>query len=195
MEGGWKMKKIVHVASIGIALLIFLMALSPALASSSGPTVKILGDNSARINQRVTSTYHFSPGKLSVRPGRTVTFTNTGQCSVPADCTHTISIVNESQLPVDVNQVFLCLFDAPGTVCGPITGTHFPQGPAGPVVPVANVTGEPSGFQGGNSFVIAHGQTLEIVINAAPGTTLHYMCAIHPWMQGSITVGSNQSDD
>ena len=41
-----------------------------ARSSSSGPTAKILGDNSSRINQRVTSTYHFSPGRLNVRPAR-----------------------------------------------------------------------------------------------------------------------------
>jgi len=174
----WKMKKILHISEVGITPLRFLMALSPPLASSSGPTVKILGDNSSKINQRVTSTYHFSPGRLNVRPGATATFTNTGRCSVPPDCTHTISIVNESQLPVNVTQVFECLFDFPGTVCAPISDAHFPHGPGGTVVPVANIAGEPSGFQRGNSFVIAHGQTLEIVITATANSTLHlHVCS------------------
>ncbi len=61
----------------------------------------------------------------------------------------------------------------------------------------SNITGEPTGFQGANSFVIAHGQTLEIAINAGSGSTIHYICAIHPWMQGSIIVsnGESESDD
>jgi plastocyanin len=188
------MRKLVRVVPISIGMLVLLMVLSPALASSNGPTVKILGDNSTRINERVLSTYHFGPGKIHVRPGGMLTFTNTGTCSVLPDCTHTISIVDESQLPVNVTQVFACLFDFPGTVCAPISNAHFPQGPAGPVNPVANVTGEPSGFRGGNSFVINHGQTLDIGITAPTGTTIHYMCAIHPWMQGSIVVGQGGSD-
>ena len=95
---------------------------------------------------------------------------------------------------MNVTQVFECLFDFPGTVCAPISDAHFPHGPGGTVVPVANIVGEPSGFQGGNPFVIAHGQTLEIVITATAGTTLHYMCAIHPWMQGTIIVGNGHSE-
>ncbi len=188
------MRKLVHVAPISIGILILLMTMSPALASSTGPTVKILGDNSARINQRVVSSYHFGPGKIHVRTGGMVTFTNTGRCSVPFDCAHTISIVGESQLPVDVREVFACLFDFPGTVCMKISDAHFPQGPTGPVNPIANVTGEPSGFQGANSFLINHGQTLDIVITAPTGTTIHYMCGIHPWMQGTIVVGQDTTN-
>jgi hypothetical protein len=32
------------------------------------------------------------------------------------------------------------------------------------------------------------GASFEQVVSAAPGTTLYFMCAIHPWMQGSIKV-------
>jgi hypothetical protein len=32
------------------------------------------------------------------------------------------------------------------------------------------------------------GTSFEQVVSAAPGTTLYFMCAIHPWMQGSIKV-------
>ena len=192
--GGKNMKKFVHLVPISIGMLVLLMVLSPALASSNGPTVQILGDNSTRINQRVLSTYHFGPGRLHVRPGAVVTFENTGTCSVPFDCTHTISIVKVSQLPLTVAQVFACLFDQPGTVCATIGDVHFPHGPGGPVVPTANIPGEPSGFQGANSLVIAHGQVIEVTITAPAGTTIHYLCAIHPWMQASITVGNGDSD-
>ncbi|HEV2119885.1 MAG TPA: hypothetical protein VGS11_07270 [Candidatus Bathyarchaeia archaeon] len=184
----------VRIVPISIGMIVLLMVMSPVLASSNGPTVKILGNDSSRINERVLSTYHFGPGRIHVMPGGMLTFTNIGTCSVPADCTHTISIVDDSQLPVNVTQVFACLFDFPGTVCGVISSAHFPQGPTGPVNPVANVTGEPSGFRGGNSFLINHGQTLDIGITAPTGTTIHYMCAIHPWMQGAIIVGQDATN-
>lgn len=32
------------------------------------------------------------------------------------------------------------------------------------------------------------GASIEQPVTAAPGTTLYFMCAIHPWMQGSIKV-------
>ncbi len=186
------MRKIIHVLSASLAVLTLLMAVSPTLASSHGPTISVLGRNTVRINHGVTSSYHFGPGTLRVSPGETVTLQNTGACDI--DCDHTVSIVNEEQLPVGVVQVFSCLFDAPGTVCAAITSAHMPQGPGGPVVPRANITGEPSGFQGANSFLLAHGSIIEVTITAPAGTTFHYMCGIHPWMQGSVTVGENESD-
>jgi plastocyanin len=188
------MRKLVRIVPISIGMLILLMAMSPALASSTGPTVKILGDNSVKVNQKVVSSYHFGPGTIHVRPGGMVTFDNTGRCSVPFDCTHTISIVDDSQLPVDAAQVFACLFDFPGTVCAPISDAHFPHGPGGPVNPAVNVTGQPSGFRGANSFLINHGQTLDIIITAPTGTSIHYLCAIHPWMQGAIVVGQDTTN-
>ncbi len=187
------MRKMVKVITLALATLSVLMVLTPTLASPRGPTVRILGDNSVRINQRVVSSYHFGPSTIRVRPGATVTFENIGPCSVPFDCAHTISIVNKAQLPVSVAQVFACLFDQPGTVCDAISSVHFPQGPGGPAIGRANVTGEPSGFHGANSLLISHGQTLEVIITAEAGATIHYMCAIHPWMQANIIVG--QGDD
>lgn len=188
------MRKTVHLLSASLAMLTLLMAVSPTLASSHSPTIRVLGDNSVKINQRLVSSYHFGPSTMEVSSGGTVTFDNTGPCSVPFDCAHTVSIVNQAQLPTNVVEVFSCLFDSPGTVCAAIGSAHFPQGPGGPVVHWANITGEPSGFHGGNSFVLAHGNTIEVTITASAGTTFHYMCGIHPWMQGSITVGENESD-
>jgi plastocyanin len=188
------MRKLVRIVPISLGMLILLMTMSPALASSNGPTVKILGDNSVRINEKLVSSYHFGPGTIHVRQGGMITFDNTGRCSVPFDCTHTISIVNDAQLPVDVAHVFACLFDSPGTVCSAIGDAHFPHGPGGPVNPAANVAGEPSGFRGANSFVITHGQTLDIIVTAPTGTTIHYLCGIHPWMQGTIEVGQDTTN-
>jgi plastocyanin len=181
-------RKLVQVVPISIAMLILLMAVSPALASR-GPTISVLGGNTVKINQRLLSTFHFGPGTLHVMPGEVVTFQNTGPCSI--DCDHTISIVNVSQLPGNLTQIFRCLIDQPGTVCVTIIGAHFPQGPGGQPNLRVNVPGEPSGFQGANSLLIAHGQTLEVTITAQSGTTIHFMCAFHPWMQASIIVGND----
>ena len=184
------MRRFVKVVPCTIALLVLTMVFSPTLASSTGPTVKVVGGNGVRINSIIFSTYHFSPGKTHARPGQMVTFLNTGTCT---DCQHTISLVNDSQLPAAFDDVFAC--GAPGTVCFNIVSAHFPQGPGGPTTnPIANVTGEPTGFHGGNSFLITQGQSIEIGISAPTGTTLHYMCAFHAWMQGTIVVGQDTTN-
>jgi len=40
----------------------------------------------------------------------------------------------------------------------------------------------------GDSLLMLPGHSISSVITAPPGTTLYYLCAIHPWMDGSITV-------
>lgn len=39
--------------------------------------------------------------------------------------------------------------------------------------------------------------SVSVVVSALPGTALDYMCAIHPWMQGSIQVvnSGDHTDD
>jgi len=42
--------------------------------------------------------------------------------------------------------------------------------------------------QQGDSLVLVPGSRISARITAAVGRTIHYVCAIHPWMQGSIKV-------
>jgi hypothetical protein len=46
-----------------------------------------------------------------------------------------------------------------------------------------------SGTKKGDSwFTEKKGETLSQEVTAAAGTTLYYMCAVHPWMQGKVNV-------
>ena len=38
-------------------------------------------------------------------------------------------------------------------------------------------------------MLIFEGQEIGANVTAASGTTLHFLCAIHPWMQGRLVVG------
>jgi plastocyanin len=40
----------------------------------------------------------------------------------------------------------------------------------------------------GDSLFQAPGKNVSAVVSAPAGTTLYYLCAIHPWMQGKIVV-------
>ena len=47
--------------------------------------------------------------------------------------------------------------------------------------------GKPGFDRPGDSIVWMSGN-VSVKVTAAAGTVLHYFCAVHPWMQGTITV-------
>ena len=177
------------------ALLAALLTLSgSALAAGkakghvkgNGPAkakVTIKGGTTFKANGFIKDSVHFSPGPVTVKSGGTVTVTN-----VSTDG-HTLSIVKPSQLPRSLAQVENC------GICGEIAKSHGvnPEGPPSsgpPPIPVVNVSG--AGFDApGDSIFIGpkgHGSTVTFKVTAAPGTTLSFMCAIHPWMHGRFEV-------
>lgn len=170
------------VAVLGVALL----ALGgSALGAGKGPAkakIVIKGGESFKPNAYIKDTMHFLAGTVAVRSGATVTLTN-----ATAD-EHTLSIVKAGQLPRTVNQIENC------SVCGEIAKSHGvnptapPSGP--PPIPLVNVGA--AGFdKPGDSIVIGpkgHGSQVTFKVTAPAGTTLSFMCAIHPWMQGRFLV-------
>lgn len=174
------------------------IALSSSIVFGSADasrTVNLIGTEHFVPNAVINADFRFSPGPLSVKSGATVTWQNTITSPDP----HTISIVPAALLPASVADVFNC--GAPGTACAPIFACHFPQGPGQPGSPppvVVPTCGNATSGQlkaVGDSFLIpppgvgpASLQTVVARITASPGTVLHYLCAIHPWMQGEINV-------
>jgi len=131
-------------------------------ADASSTTVSILGTDKFVPNGEIASTFHFSPGTITVHSGATATWIN--GTSDP----HTITIVKPSQLPATANQVFNC------KVC-----QSQP--------PVANV-GAPGLNTPGDSLIVKASGSVSAPVTAPTGTVLHYMCVFHPWMQGVINV-------
>jgi plastocyanin len=122
------------------------------------------------------ATFRFAPGPLTVSSGSTVRWVN------ETDEPHTISVVAKADLPTSIDEVFGC------AVCGAIFASHFPGGPSNP--PIAVVNAGSAGLDAvGDSLWQNPGETVSATISAAPGSTLHYMCGIHAWMQGTIKVG------
>jgi plastocyanin len=168
-----------------------LVALTTSVVLSSADVarnVTIMGTERFVPNALISADFRFSPGPLSVKSGDSVTWTNATTDG------HTISIVPTQ--PTTVGEVFNC--GAPGTVCAPILQCHFPAGfgQGGPPPVINPLCGNAIIGQlktQGDSFLIpppftGAPQTITASITAPPGTTLLYMCVIHPWMQGSILV-------
>jgi plastocyanin len=131
-------------------------------AGAASTSVTISGQDSFSPNSFVKSTFHFTPGTITVRSGDTAQWINAS-----AD-PHTVTVVKPGQVPSTVNQVFNC------KVC---------QSQA----PSANVGAAGLDAPGDSLFVRANG-SVSAPVTAKAGTTLHYICIFHPWMQGVINV-------
>ncbi len=177
-------------ALIPMVLLAALLTLAgtaiAAAVKGKGPAkakITIKGGPSFKTNGFIKDSVHFVAGTVPVRSGATVTLTNA------SDDEHTLSIVKQSQVPHSLAQIENC------SVCGEIAKSHGvnPEGPptsGPPPIPLVNLGG--AGFDTpGDSIVIGpkgHGSQVTFKVTAAPGTTLFFICAIHPWMQGRFLV-------
>jgi plastocyanin len=174
-----------------------LAALTVGQVSASTPTtVEIVGQED--LGAPSGEVFYFKQGRVSVHKDDTVVWKNEG----PAP--HSITIVEKEQVPQTLAQTLGCTF------CENFLFAHAPSiGPEGPVPPfVATLdafkvsAATPNRLDSeGDSLVIAGkgevfpdtlggfiGDSVSAVITAPEGTTLSYVCAIHPWMQGEIEV-------
>lgn len=162
--------------AVGAALL---LALSIDVAAVASPTtVAVRGGEKFVPNALIQSTFRFSPGLISVSSGQEITWVDEGQIADP----HTITVV--ADLPATLEEVFGC--QEPDQPCADALAAHGLFG--GEIVPVIEVGN--SGLDSvGDSLLLFPGGSVSAVVSAPAGTVLRYLCALHPWMQGSITVG------
>jgi plastocyanin len=169
--------------------LVAAVAATSAMASShaSGLTIKATDHGSTYvINKSVTDRMYFSPGTATIKSGQTLTFEYDGMAmSEP----HTISIVSGRDLPKTDKQIADC------GICNKIAATHIknPHAPPGPTNDIVHWTvdkGQPGLDEPGDSIAIEgmKHRSVSIKVTAPAGTTLYFICAVHPWMQGEIKV-------
>jgi plastocyanin len=158
-----------------------------ALASSSSGavTVKTFAADKVAINKYLRNDLQFKPGTVTVKSGGTLRFTYGDREQEP----HTLTIVPKAQLPKTVQQVENC------SVCQRYATPHLknPRAQPGPGNPIIHWTlnqGQPGLDTIGDSLAIQPGahKTISAVVSAPAGTTLYFVCAVHPWMQGKIVV-------
>jgi plastocyanin len=164
-----------------LTALLGLSSLALAGSVNAGParTVQITGDEQFVPNAMIMATLKFSPGPLSVESGDTVTWANA------TDEPHTITIVDAADVPTSIDEVFAC--GAPGGPCFPALAGHGSTNP--PTLVLGGGTDGVAGLDGvGDSLLVFPGGTISAPVTAPAGTTLHYLCAIHAWMIGTIAV-------
>ena len=181
-------KWLLHGATTMSAALAAVVA-GGAMASShaAGLTIKAADKGASYvINKSVTDKMYFAPGTATVKSGQMLTFTYDGK---PGEEPHTITIVSSKDLPKTAAQISNC------TVCNRTAAGHLknPQAPPGPTNDIAHWIvdkGKPGLDTAGDSIAIegAKHRSISIKVTAPAGTILHFICAVHPWMQGTIKV-------
>ncbi|HEY7077339.1 MAG TPA: plastocyanin/azurin family copper-binding protein [Solirubrobacteraceae bacterium] len=159
------------------------LAIAPAIAAPAKKNQIVIRDGTSyKPGFWVRDNMRFTPFTQTVRKGATVTLLNKG----PKDEPHSISFVKKSQLPKTNRAINRC--SIPKGICLKIAVAHQVDLATGNVgKPVVDVN-KPGVDGPGDSLFIPPGQGVKFKVTAKKGTTLYFMCAVHPWMQGSVKV-------
>ncbi len=153
-------------------------AVPAAIAATTAPskaTLHTVGKVTFKINQYAQDGSRFDKSAVVIKSGGTLTVAD--KSGEP----HTFSLVTKKQLPKTTAQINAC------NICNTIGAGHQLDQNGNPTV----LTVDPGndGFnKSGDSQVIVPKKSVKLKITAKKGTTLYYMCLIHPWMQGKLTV-------
>jgi plastocyanin len=165
--------------AVAATLVLSLAAIVPSAtgaAKDDGVIAVTKGTEVFDINGGAVATFRFEPEVITVASGTKVTWKHLDTSRDP----HTITIVtSKRQLPHDF-EGSNCKLARPRTrVTSPTA-----SGRAG------SEQGAPGLDRDGDSLLIAprRGASASAVVSAPAGTTLYYVCTIHPWMQGTIKV-------
>ena len=160
-----------------------------ALAATSAPkhtTINAVTSAKVKINRYVQDGTRWQKDVYDVSSGGTITIVNLAASDGP----HTFSVVSKVDLPRTVSQINNC------KICLTLAKEHGanPGSNAPPKFAyVENGTGTntpPNVDRPGDSAFIPPKQKAKVTlkVTAKPGTTLYFMCAVHPWMQAKLIV-------
>ena len=178
-------RKFARVAVPGLALVVATAIAVPAVAQSGDASARVklttIGGVSFKANEYIQDNMRFNKDSVTVSTGdRLVINDRTKQ-------PHTLSVVRKGQLPRNVRQIDGCFEGGP---CGELFVKHGAVNPEtgeeqDPTEPLVNA-GKAGFNQPGDSVIIPPRGKATIRISGAKD--MRYLCAIHPWMQGTINV-------
>jgi hypothetical protein len=139
-----------------------------------------------KANRYIQDGLRFNRDTYEVNSGGTLRVVNNKASEGP----HTVSIVKRRDLPTNIGEVFNC------RVCNAIYKAHgVDPNDEGPpefnFVEDGEGQNQPANFnRPGDSGVTGprKGNSFEVPVTAAAGTTRWFLCAVHPWMQAKLKV-------
>ncbi len=165
-----------------------------AMAAGSAPkhtTINAVTSIKFKINRYAQDGTRWQNDVYNVKSGGTISIVNLAASDGP----HTFSVVTKSQRPGTTKQIAAC--DQGGGICAKIA-KEFGANPASNKPPkflfVKNGKGtntRPNISGPGDMAFIPPQQKAKVTlkVTAKPGTTLYFICAVHPWMQAKLVVG------
>lgn len=157
-------------------------------AAAAKVTIKERQTLKMKPNRYILDGLRWDKDVYTVKSGGTLHLVN----SVITEGPHTFTIVRPQDLPRTAAQVQNC------KICNQLGAAHGadPNSEAPPKFQfLENGVGQstpPSIDRPGDSALIGPGQkrgeSVDVTVTAKKGTTLHFLCLIHPWMQGTVKV-------
>ena len=159
------------------ALGVFAIAAGPASAATPKKnTITAIGGMKVKSNAYVQDDQRWDADSYKVKSGDTVTLRDKSTEGQP----HTLSLIKK--LPKTPGQIMGC------EACGPLMAAHQVNEQTGEVgVALVNVGAD--GFDvAGDSIYLPPKGKVTFKVTAKKGSTLNFICAVHPWMIGTIKV-------
>jgi hypothetical protein len=158
-------------------------------ASTAAPSNVVVKEKYALkmvANRYIQDGMRFDQDVYTVASGGTLQF----RMTAPQEGPHTLTVVAPKDLPRTANAAFNC------KVCNKLAKAHgaSPNSNAPPKFRfLENGVGQnkpPNLDKPGDSGFIAppKGSTISFKVTAPPGTTLTFLCLVHPWMQATLKV-------
>ena len=167
------------------ALMLAVMAAPASAAPAPAATVEVRGGDILQPGQFIKNNFRFVPRRITVSSGDVVRWVDRDRS---ADAPHTITVADRADLPQTIPQLDACY--APDGLCTETIEAHDPLSDFQPPFDFRVVRGGPGLDTRGDSLLFAgpFAQSIRARVTAPAGSTLFYLCVIHPWMQGRITV-------
>lgn len=165
---------------------------APAPPWPPGPpataNVKAIGSGTFKINRYARDGTRFNRDVYTVRAGGSVRLTNTQTDEGP----HTLTVLRRKDLPRTDAQINKCgSFQGSGP-CQRIAAKHQPDEATGSFKTAVVNAGKAGIDQAGDSIAVtpkgAPGSSLKVKVSAKRGSTLYFVCLVHPWMQARLQV-------
>jgi plastocyanin len=180
--------------TVAIAAVAALTLLAAGVATTAGAAkknqIRIVGGTKVKPGKYFKVDLRFKPANATVKSGSMVTLLNRGTDPEP----HTISFIEKRYLPKqfetpvdaklrEAHQVDPENEDAPPGAIVVDNGREVPEG--GTLEVDTMFTPD---VAGDSAFIGPDQKSFRFKVTANKGSRLYYYCAIHPWMQGKLTV-------
>src|SRR4051794_10909862 len=180
-------RKLIVGASV-LALSVGATGTAQGGGAPSKTTIKSKQTLKVKVNRYIQDGLRWDKDAYTVKSGGTLHIVNGDGSEGP----HTFTVVAEKDLPTTAAKVANC------KICETLGKAHGadPNSDAPPKFPfLENGTGQataPSVDRAGDSGITGtgkKGESIDLTVTAKKGKELYFMCIIHPWMQGKVTVG------